>query len=316
MNTQGLKGKLILDCSILLPGPFTARLLAEQGARVVKVENPNRPDPSRLMGVFHAELNRGKEIVWMDITTQNGRSEFEDWVRRADGLVQGFRPEASRRLGLDADTLQRINPELCVLNLAGWPPEDPRAQTAGHDMNFAAVTGALSLFNGMPGLPLADLFASWHGALCLASALAGQKRGERGARIVVTLSEALLEAQGLLIAQYRADGIVPRPGGTLFSGLHPCYRIYRSRDGRGIAVGALEPKFWRKVCEIAGTPQLIECGLTTGAEAEAAAAELQESLGSRDWSDWAPLFAAADCCVEPVLDYSEVYPRSAEKQEI
>ncbi|MGK5088015.1 CoA transferase, partial [Bdellovibrionota bacterium FG-2] len=109
-----LKGALILDCSILLPGPFVGKLLAHQGAKVLKIENPIRPDPARKMVPFYKDLNSCKELVLLDTTTTEGRSEFEKLVKKADGLIEGFRPKAKQKLGFDEKTLHAINPKLCI----------------------------------------------------------------------------------------------------------------------------------------------------------------------------------------------------------
>jgi alpha-methylacyl-CoA racemase len=301
-----LSGKIILDCSVLLPGPFVGKLLAEQGARVLKIENPARPDPSRQMGVFHDVLNGAKELIWLDITSDEDRPKFHALVREAHGLIEGFRPAAKKRLGLDSETLHAINPSLCISSIIGWPEDGPDSNRAGHDLNFQARSGMLSLFNEMPALPFADLFASWQAALNLSSALVSQAQGAHGIRMVSSMSGALEEAQSLLKAQFVRDGKLPVHGSNLFSGQHPCYRLYRAKCGRRIACGAIERKFWNSVCAILGTPHLEELGLSTGKQAEGVSREISERFASAPWTHWAPLFEAANCCVEPVLDYSEI----------
>jgi alpha-methylacyl-CoA racemase len=301
-----LSGKLILDCSMLLPGPFVGKLIAEQGARVLKIENPHRPDPARNMGVFHSLLNQGKELVWIDITSPKGRAEFHELVRQAHGLIEGFRPAAKKKLGLDAETLMGLNPRLCISSIIGWPEDGPHANRAGHDLNFQASTGMLSLSNEMPALPYADLFAAWQAALNLSAALVKQAEGAPGRRVVSSMTDALEEAQSLLKAQFQADGKLPVHGSNLFSGRYPCYRIYRAGCGRRIAVGAIEPKFWGSVCDILSLPDLKDLGMKAGHEGAQVATRVAERFQSRPWSEWAPEFERANCCVEPVLDYSEV----------
>jgi crotonobetainyl-CoA:carnitine CoA-transferase CaiB-like acyl-CoA transferase len=158
----------------------------------------------------------------------------------------------------------------------------------------------------MPALPLADLFASYRGALALASLLDGVARGGAPGRAVISMSESLDEVQEVLKAEYRLTGVLPSPGQTLFSGKFPCYRLYESADGRRISVGAIEGKFWQEVCRILELPALVGEAYATGDAGAKAVKAVQERLGSLPWSHWAPLFAAADCCVEPVLDYSEL----------
>jgi alpha-methylacyl-CoA racemase len=304
-----LKGRLILDCSSLLPGPFLGKLLALKGARVIKVENPLRPDGAKTMGAFYSDLNSLKEIISLNMTDPSDSALFHELVRKADGLIEGFRPQAKKKLGLDEETLLKINPKLCIASLVGYPEEGPWRDRAGHDLNFSAVTGCISLFQEMPALPLADLFSSYEGAFALTAAMDAVTRGGNGCRVVVSMSETLKCVQSSLIKEYQTSGVVPKPQDTLFSGKFPCYRIYTSSDGRRITVGAIEHKFWEKVCQIIGLPELTQEGYATGQRGIEVIQKVQNAFQSKSWTDWAPAFDSADCCVEPVLDYSEVYLR-------
>jgi alpha-methylacyl-CoA racemase len=304
-----LHGRLILDCSSLLPGPRIGKLLAQKGAKVIKIESPSKPDRAKTMGPFYEDLNGQKEVQQLEFAERGtpDRSRFEDLVRQADGLIEGFRPATKSKLGLDAEILHSINPKLCIVSLVGYPEDGPWRDRPGHDMNFQALTGFLSLFTELPALPLADLFGAYEGALAMTSALDAVARGQPGTRMVVSLSETLKNVQSSAVAVYRATGEVPRPGETLFSGQFPCYRIYTAACGRRVTVGALEHKFWQQTCHILGTPELIPHGYATGPKGAKIIAQLQFALGSRPWSRWAQAFGEADCCVEPVLDYSEVF---------
>jgi crotonobetainyl-CoA:carnitine CoA-transferase CaiB-like acyl-CoA transferase len=301
-----LAGRLILDCSILLPGPFVGKLLAARGAQVIKIENPSRPDPARGIGSFYAELNAGKEILALDIASPDGRRHFHELVRQADGLIEAFRPAAKRKLGLDERTLLDVNPKLCIGSIVGYPEDGDLRDRAGHDLNFQALSGMLSLFPETSCLPWADFFGAYHCALGLAAALDRVARGGPGGRVTTSLSDALLEVQSGHLRNFREHGEVPRPGQALTSGRYPCYRVYTAADGRRVAVGAIEPKFWQKVCAVLGVPELEPLGYAEGDAGHDAIARVQAALGAQPWAHWAPLFAAADCCVEPVLDYSEV----------
>jgi alpha-methylacyl-CoA racemase len=305
-----LQGRIVLDCSSLLPGPRVGKLLALKGARVIKIESPSKPDRAKSMGPFYDDLNGLKEIVPLEIApgaSTSDRARFEDLVKQAHGLIEAYRPETKAKLGLDEKTLLAINPKLSILSLTGYPEDGPWRDRPGHDMNFQAVTGCLSLFNELPGLPLADLFGAHEGALALTAAMDATARGAPGQRIVVSLSEALREVQSSAVAIYRDTGEPPKPGKTLFSGQFPCYRIYTAGCGRRITIGAIEHKFWEQTCQVLGVPELIPAGYSTGPEGDQAIARLQQALGSKPWTHWAPLFEQAKCCVEPVLEYPEVF---------
>lgn len=307
-----LKGRTLLDCSALLPGSYIGKLLAERGARVIKIFNPDRPDPAQSMGALYNDLNDCKELVPLNLTLPESRKAFAELVQKADGLIEGFRPAAKRKLGLDWPTLHSLNPRICVISLVGYPEDGPWAERAGHDLNFEALTGMLSLFREMPALPLGETIGAYDGALSLVCAMDAVSRGgpnAQGSRVVMSFFEVLKSVQSRLIRQYRETGEIPRPGSTLFSGLFPCYRIYSAADGRRISVGAIEGKFWQKICQILEIPEYSDHGYATGRKGEEVASGVQQAFMKKPWKDWAPVFDQADCCVEPVLDYSEVYPR-------
>jgi alpha-methylacyl-CoA racemase len=302
-----LQGRLILDCSALLPGPFIGKLMVLRGARVIKIENPLRPDGAKEMGAFYDDLNDRKEKLPLNLMDSTDRVRFRELVQQADGLIEGFRPQAKKKLGLDEITLHQINPHLCILSLVGYPEEGPWKDRAGHDLNFAAVTGCASLFHEMPALPLADLFSAYEGAFALACALDSVARGSLGSRTVVSMTETLKNVQSGLMKEYEASQVLPLPGETLFSGKFPCYRIYSTADHRRVSVGAIEPKFWQKVCEILQVTHLSGEGYAVKEKGKNVIAEIQNVFATKNWAEWAPVFESADCCVEPILNYSEVY---------
>lgn len=307
MSQHPLQGRTILDCSALLPGPFVGKLLQQKGARVIKIENPDRPDPARTLGTaFYEDLNGKKELVWLNLTRPEDKARFAELVREADGLIEGFRPAAKKKLGLDQESLHALNPKLCIASLIGYPEDGPWRDRAGHDLNFQAVTGCLSLFNEIPGLPLADLFASYEAAFSMASLLDQAARTGRGGRLAISMSEALFNMQGMFIHEFRVTGAVPRHGETLFSGKFPCYSVYTAADGRKFSVGAIESKFWQKVCEILCLPELAQKGYAEGQTGQETIQAVQKAFASQPGDYWRERFSREDCCVEPVLDYSEL----------
>ncbi len=298
--TGSLSGRTILDCSTLLPGPFIGKLAAEAGARVLKIEHPERPDGARALGHFYDDLNSLKEIVKLDLGQEPDRGRFRSLVREANGLIEAFRPAAKIRLGLDEATLLGLNPGLCVVSIVGYPETGPLRERAGHDLNFQALSGSLSLAEGMPNLPMADLLGAYRGAFELSALLHREAKTGKGGRAVVSLQETLLQAQSPLFADHRANDV------TFLSGAFPSYRVYRSSDGRRIAVGAIEAKFWDAFCRVIGLSGAEGHGFAGGDRGRDLISEVETRLAAKPWSHWRPLFEAADCCVEPVLDYDEV----------
>lgn len=305
-----LKGLTVLDCSVLLPGPFVGKLMLREGARVIKIESPRHPDRAKMIGAAYKALNAGKEIVSLDLSNPSDRPRFDVLAREAHGLIEAFRPTTKVKLGLDEKSLHRVNPKLCIASLVGYPETSPLRDRAGHDMNFMARSGALSLFNEQPGLPLGDLFSAYDLALRLAGSMLHAQKAGQGSRIVTSIYETLLSVQDTLVVGYLENGIAPSYGKTLHTGSHPCYRIYRAADGKKIMVAAIEEKFWSKFCSVLGLSHLKGEGLVIGSRAEIVSGEIQNVLGSKSWLEWEPLFATADCCVEPVLEYPEVFGRA------
>jgi crotonobetainyl-CoA:carnitine CoA-transferase CaiB-like acyl-CoA transferase len=277
------------------------------GAEVFKIESPRHPDGSKAMGDAYTYLNRGKKIVTLDLTDPKDRGAFHERVRGAHGLIEAFRPQAKAKLGLDEKSLLGVNPKLCIGSLVGYPEHGPWRDRAGHNLNFEAVAGTISMFKEMPTLPLADLFAAYTAALRLTAAMDQAERTGRGSRQVVSMSRVLAEMQGLWVHEFHKTGQAPLPGTTLMSGQNPCYRLYTAGCGRRVAVAAIEHKFWVKVCGILGLNDHVGHGLARGEQARRTIEAVQATLGEKPWSHWAPLFEGADCCVEPVATYEEAY---------
>ncbi|MGE0615200.1 MAG: CaiB/BaiF CoA transferase family protein [Bacteriovoracia bacterium] len=303
-----LSGKTVIDCATLMPGPSLAQKLRGLGARVIRIENPDQPDGVKALGrTFYRELNRGKQIIKLNLKEPADRKRFSTLVKKADAVIEAFRPAAKRKLGLDQRSLHRINPRLIILSITGYPERGALKDRAGHDINFQARTGLLSLSRELPGLPLGDFFTVDAAAIRFLAQLRLTEKSRRGARVVVNFYDTLREVQHYFAREYAGTGHLPAPDTTLFTGAFPCYRIYRCRDGRRVTVGAVEQKFWEKLCEVLELNELRGQGYARGSEAAQVIELVQAAFGRRDWSDWAPYFEAANCCVEPVLDYSEVF---------
>ncbi len=291
----------------MMPGARVGRLLSLQGARVIKVESPKRPDPVRTLSPAGWQaLNGMKELLLIDLLDPSDRTRFEVEVRKADGLIEGFRPETKTKLGLESSRLHAINPKLCVVSIVGFSPDSPLAGHAGHDIGFSARSGLLSLTHEMAGIPFGEVLSAHQGALAMASMLDGVSRGQTGLSKTISIVDVLIEAQAVTFAEYRAGAPVPQPGQTLYNGKFPCHRVYRSRDGRRIAVGAIEDKYWDRMCEILELTGLRGMQMSDGDEGARVINAVQTAFSKRDWKDWSPVFEKADCCVDPVLSYDEL----------
>jgi crotonobetainyl-CoA:carnitine CoA-transferase CaiB-like acyl-CoA transferase len=325
-----LAGLKIVDLTRLLPGPLATRQLADWGAEVMKIEDPASGDGTRHMllsqddrasdtesGLFQ-HLNHGKSLHVLDLHTADGRAALIDMVRGADALVEGFRPGVMDRMGVGWEVLREANPRLVMCAITGYGQRGAHAQRAGHDINYIALAGVLGQngpLDGDPVLPnfqIADLMGGTQAALSgLLAGLIGAQRTGRGRFVDVSMTRQVWEHHVISRFEARAFGAPTRPGRGLLSGGSPCYNIYRTADGRHLAVGALELKFWTRLCEVVGRPEWAARHWSLGQQPASGEAidlrhELASVIASQPLAHWVPLFDAADCCVTPVLRLEEV----------
>jgi crotonobetainyl-CoA:carnitine CoA-transferase CaiB-like acyl-CoA transferase len=273
---QPLEGRLVVDVTRLLPGAFASRELQRLGARVVRLEPPDG-DPMRAVDpAWHDALNAGKESVAVDLKREPelGRALCE----RADVVLEGFRPGVAERLGLAP------GPRTVWISLTGFGVGNRHEQRAGHDLNYLGWAGVLErTAPAMPPVTVADFTGSF---ATVREALAGLLEREttgRGTRIVVSMTH---ESHRLAVP-------------PVLTGAAACYRIYGTADGRFLTVAALEPKFWRRLCERVGLPELEP------RQYDARVPELEDALRSRPLAEWLELFDGEDVCAGPVATLEE-----------
>ena len=314
MNLTGVR---ILDLTRLLPGAFCTMLLADQRADVIKVEEPGGGDYMRwyppLAGgqsVLFNALNRNKRGITLNLKTGQGKDLFLKLAATADVVVEGNRPGVMERLGLGWKTLRSLRPGLILCSITGYGQDGPFAQRAGHDLNYMAIAGALSL-NAPPGgrphplaVQVADIGAGGAGAAAaILSALVGVARGGEGSHLDVSMTDGALSWLAMPVAEAAGGGEAPVAGRTRLTGQYPCYRTYQCSDGRFISVGALEPKFWAALVEAIERPDLLSLHLDERPQAHDA---LEAVFRERTRDEWARRLDGLDLCVEPVLEIDEL----------
>ncbi|MBS0393322.1 MAG: CoA transferase [Proteobacteria bacterium] len=310
--TAPLHGLRVLDFTTLLPGPLATLLLAEAGATVLKVEPPGG-DPVRRQGPFDASgtsvpfqlLNRGKHLRTLDLKQPAARQEARELAQSADVLVEQFRPGVMDRLELGAGSLQALNPRLVYCSITGYGRHGPDAARAGHDLNYQSERGLLVNTAGtdaapvLPGAQLADIGGgSWPAVMNILLALIGRSRDGRGSRIEIAMAENLWPFQLLPLARYWAAGEPCAPGDGWLSGGLARYQLYRTRDGRWLAVGALEDRFFERFLELVG----VSRGTTSEADLRAAIAA---NIGADTADGWLRRLAGEEVCVSLVRNLEE-----------
>ena len=317
MLQQCLAGYRVLDLSQYLPGPYGAQIMADLGAEVVKIEPP-AGDPMRAVGpidgdgvsAFYKLVNAGKVVLRLDLKTEAGRDAFTALVRRADALVESFRPGVLAGLGFDRPYLSELNPGLVHTALSGYGQSGPYAGRAGHDINYMALAGGLAT-SGTAERPVAahpptaDFASGMQAALVTLAGLLRRGWSGTGCFFDVSISETVLAWQALsLTGAARPGSDAPRAAGLLNGGA-ACYQIYVTADGRFVTLGALEAKFWAAFCQAVGRSDWIERQAEplpqTTLIGEVAALFAGQALGH-----WEDLLAPVDCCFETVLEPREV----------
>ena len=290
MPVQPLGGVLVVDFTRYLPGAFASRELQRLGARVVRVEPPEG-DPMRATApIWHDAVNAGKESVVCDLKTKAGLAFANALCVRADVVLDGFRPGVLERLGVQV-------PDAAVLcSVTGFGVGNRHELRAGHDVNYLGWAGVLA--DTAPALPptqVADLAAGGlAAALEVVAALLERERTGRGARLVVSMTHG----SHRLVA-HRLGG----PPERMLTGGLACYRLYATADERWLTVGALEPKFWRRLCEVFGLPELAERQFD--ADQEAVTEELAEAIAGRSLTEWLELMDGEDVSAGPVWTIEE-----------
>lgn len=317
--TGPLASLKVLDFSTLLPGPFASLLLADLGAEVLRIESPTRPDLMRLLppraqgsSAAHAWLNRNKRSLALDLKQPAAIGVIHDLLREYDILIEQFRPGVMERLGLGYDALKAINPRLIYVSISGYGQTGPYRERAGHDINYLAISGLAGTTGrrdsgpALPGVQIADLAGgSLHGVVGLLAAVIQRQHSGEGQQVDVSMTDCAFSLHALGGAAALAGGAAPGLENQPLNG-GGFYDYYRTREGRWLAVGSLEPQFLNALCQALGRPELAARGLSQRPEdQQTLKRELAIEIERRDLAECQALFAERDACVEPVLSFDE-----------
>lgn len=313
---QPLKGLRVLDFSTLLPGPYATLLLAEAGAEVIKIEKVQGGDELR-MGIprwgddsinFNL-LNACKRSLALDLKQPQSRAKLLPLIREADVLVEQFRPGVMDRLGLGYEELRQINPKLIYCSITGYAADSPSAQTAGHDLTYMADAGLLSLTCGSAGEPtippvlVADIGGGTMPAVMnILLALMQRNQTQEGTKINVSITDNLFAWPYASVQRGMVFHDWPKTGAERLTGGTPRYQIYRAKDGRYLAVAALEDRFWQVFCDCIGLNPLWRDDSKDPRLTKAAVAAL---IAGKDSGVWQGVFAGKDACASLVRTLEE-----------
>lgn len=312
MDSLPLTGLKVLDFTTMLPGPLATLFLAETGASVVKIEPPSGERARAHVPQSHGEsipfalINRGKKSVVADLKNASELAAVKRLAADADIVVEQFRPTVMMRLGLGYDELRVINPKLIYCSITGYGQTGPSAARAGHDLNYLARSGVLSLGGDREGraiIPpalLADIGGgTFPAALNILLALQKRQLTGVGCHIDVAITENLFAWMHHALAATSLGQNVPKGGRTRHTGGSPRYNIYQTRDDKALALAALEEKFWSQFCDLIGlSPELRD----DATQPDTVRSRIAEIVSRRARAEWEDIFEGKDVCVEFVQD--------------
>ena len=313
MTALPLSGIRILDLSRLLPGPYLTQLLADLGAEVIKVETPLAGDYARLappemgLGNLYETVNQGKKSLAINYRNPRGQDLFLELAKTADVVIEGFRPTIADKYGIGYEAVRKVKPDIVYCSLSGYGQEGPYQQRAGHDLNYMAIGGAVSM-NGRPderplpyGLPVADLSGGMLAAIAILGALVGRERSGQGMYLDVALLDGVISWMTPMALSAYFSGLKVGAGTHPLLGGKACFNVYEAADGKYLTLGTIEPHFWGDFCKTVGRTDLIERQYDPDL-----GPELKTIFKQKTSAEWLAMFADKDACVEPVNSVEEM----------
>lgn len=314
-----LAGIRVVDLSVFLPGPYLTMSMADHGAEVIKVENPEGGDPGREIGladgpqtVFFRNLNRGKKSVALNLKDSADRAALLELCATADVFVESFRPGVAARLGVDYETLSRRNPGLVYCSISAFGQDGPYRERPAHDLAVEALGGVLGITQGrdgapaIPGIPIADVTAALQGLAGVLMALLRRATTGRGDYLDISMQESLVAATPNVLGPTLAEGRQPVVSHERSTGGSAFYQVYDCADGRHLVLGGQEIKFVRTLLEKLGRLDFVPlCERGPGPHQEPLIAYLRDLFVTRPLDAWVEWFAALDVCFAPVKTLPE-----------
>ncbi|WP_209123277.1 CaiB/BaiF CoA-transferase family protein [Alkalihalobacillus sp. BA299] len=322
----------VLDLTRLLPGPYCTLLLADFGAEVIKIEEPQLGDYARWEepkvgtdSAIFSSLNRNKKSVTLNLKAEKDKEIFLEMVKTADIVVESFRPGVMDRLGLKYEHLKMINPKLIYCAITGYGQTGPYAKLPGHDLNYLSFAGLLELQgerNAKPVLSpvqIADIGGgSLNAVIGILMAVISRNQTGEGQFVDISMLDGVVSWLQTILPNYLANNELPTRGKLPLSGEKACYEVYETSDQRYLAVGALEPKFWKEFCKGINREDLIEDLGAPISRQDEMKNEISNIIKAKTLGEWVETFEEYDTCVSPVLNFEEMisHPQIVSRQMI
>jgi crotonobetainyl-CoA:carnitine CoA-transferase CaiB-like acyl-CoA transferase len=320
INKGALSGIKVIDMSRLLPGPYCSMILADHGARVIAVED------KRFLadGLFFDPVNRNKQHISLNLKTEEGKEIFFKLIKDADVFMEGFRPGVAGKLGIDYESVRKVNPGIIYCSITGYGQTGPYRDRVGHDANYLSISGVLDIIGekdrapAIPGVQIADIAGGgMNAAIGILLALFAHEKTGAGQYIDISMTDSMVSFLPVPLFFRQITGQVTRRGDAFLSHRYACYNTYETADGRYISIGAVENRFWKRLCEIMGVP-----GYAPLQYDEVRRAEITEFMRAafrkKTLDEWEVMFSSEDVCWGRVQNLSEVLedPLFAEREMI
>ncbi|MBL4756012.1 MAG: CoA transferase [Flavobacteriales bacterium] len=318
MKAKPLDGITVLDLSRLLPGPLCTLHLADLGADVIKVEEPGIGDYSRAIppltksiSTFFLTVNRNKKSITLDLRKEEGREVLLKMIEEADVVVESFRPGVLEKLNLAYAEMTKRNSAIILCSITGYGQTGPYKAKAGHDLNYLGYAGILRPppSGGKPALPnfqIGDIVGgTQNAAMAILAALISKNTTGEGQHLDISMLDGLVSQNVVALAQKDSMKAIGMDTADLLNGLLHCYNVYETQDGKYVALGALEFKFWEKFCTAIDREDLVSKHMVMGEAGGAVAAEVEAIFRSKTRDEWIAALDDADCCISPVNTIQE-----------
>ena len=323
-----LEGIEVLYFSSAGPGPFCTMILGDLGADVIKIETPPQT-PSRRVGrkiskqdALYQAIDRNKRSIGLNLKSEKSRHIYYQLAERADVIVEGWRPGVAKRLAVDYETIAKINPRIVYCAITGYGQDGPYRDLPGHDINFISIGGALSLIgdkDSQPTIPLnliADMGGGgMHAVVGILSALIVREKTGKGQYIDISLTDSVISLLVYMATNYFRSGAEIKRGETLLGGGYSYYNIYKTKDGKYITFGAIEPYLWADVCRALGREEFIpfhveaDHGIRKAEDKkwEEISSNLKQLFLTKTRDEWFEILSKKNLAIAKVLSLDEVF---------
>ena len=303
-----LAGITVIDLSRLLPGPYCSMILADHGARVIAIESKQFVSD----GLFFNTINRNKEHMTLNLKTSEGKQIFFQLIEKADVVLEGFRPGVVDRLGVDYQSVRKVNPEIIYCSITGYGQNGPFRNQVGHDVNYLSYAGVLNLIGepdrppSIPGIQIADIAGGgMNAAIGISLALYAREKTGRGQYIDISMTDGMIGFLPVALYFQQLTGQDPRRADALLSHRYACYNTYETDDGRFLSIGAVENRFWKRLCDHLDVPQYATLQYDDSRRREILDF-MRSTFKKKTLDEWNTELADLEICWGRVQTFSEV----------